>query len=358
MRKKKILITLLVLALALSIGTVQAKDTPSSWAVETVNEMIEAGIVPERLQNNYQDPITRDEFAELLVNTVMLALNTDTNYPITKQDILDNVELKQNFVDADEDYIKIAYMLGSINGVSDTLFAPDNKITRQEAAVMLTNTIQYQCKFSIQSLDELFYDHDQIAPWAYDGVGLVVGNYLMTGSNNSFNPLGLFTREQAIITMDNFLQRFNDYFITLRGVLEIPNYYIEMGYVVDKDFVAVKYSDRTDLHLPVLDAWEIYDETKDIKDFSLNQAYVAYGHFSLITNGINIPYAIKEESVIIDCDYMYIHLYTDEYLMKFDLSRKNGYTNIIFGHYYRGMGQDTIYITPTIHQCTAECTHQ
>ncbi|WP_170311478.1 S-layer homology domain-containing protein [Vallitalea okinawensis] len=357
MKKVKFLVALFVLTQIVGSTSVLAADQPSSWALEAVNEMIEAGVVPERLQNNYQEPITRDEFAELLVNTVMLTLNTNTEYHITKQDILDNVELKQNFVDADEDYIKIAYMLGSINGVSDTHFAPDNNITRQEAAVMLVNTIQYRCKFSIQSLDILFNDYNEIAPWAYDGVGLAVGNYLMAGSDNHFDPLGLFTREQAIITMQNFLERYNQHYITLRGVVRVNNPYIELGYVVDKDYVAVKYNDRTDLDLPVSDAWKVYNYTKDIKDFSLNQAYVAYGHLKLITNDINIPYAIEEEPVIIDCDYMDIHLFTDEYLMKFDLSRKNGYTNIMAGHSYRGTGQERIYITPTIHQCTSECQH-
>ena len=48
---------------------------PSVWAHEKVEEAIKLNYVPPRIQNNYQNPITREEFAELFVTAIFEAVN-------------------------------------------------------------------------------------------------------------------------------------------------------------------------------------------------------------------------------------------------------------------------------------------
>ena len=48
-----------------------ASNTPSAWAQNQVNEAISYGLVPQSIQGDYQSPITRLEFAELMVELVM-----------------------------------------------------------------------------------------------------------------------------------------------------------------------------------------------------------------------------------------------------------------------------------------------
>ncbi|WP_105614152.1 S-layer homology domain-containing protein [Vallitalea okinawensis] len=353
---KKLLI--IILALLLTTSTLQASDgQPSTWAQETVTQMINLGIVPERLQHSYQAPITREEFAELLVNTVIAKINEETNYPLSKEDILNNVELKQSFVDADEDHIKIAYMLGSINGISDTHFAPDNHITRQEASTMLANTIQYNSRPFSSNMEILFEDHESIADWAYDGIDLTVTNLLMQGTGENFEPLELFTREQAIMTMKNFYLKTSNSYLTLRGIVPVPNDCIEMGFVVGKDFVAVKYSDQKDASASTLNIWNTHfnDLTSNP---TMNQAYITLTATNLIESDLIRPIVKQQDYSVIDCQYMYIEYFTDEYLINYDLSSKIGYVNTFDGHQYKGRGtRYLININPSIHQCETGCGH-
>jgi len=61
---KKILSLLLIISMIFgtNITIYGAGDEPSSWAKEDVMDAINRGYVPEHLQNNYQKPITREEF--------------------------------------------------------------------------------------------------------------------------------------------------------------------------------------------------------------------------------------------------------------------------------------------------------
>ena len=62
---KRCLAYLLCLLLCITALPVSAAEvsTPSPWAEAEVNEAISIGLVPEELQSDYQQDITRDEFA-------------------------------------------------------------------------------------------------------------------------------------------------------------------------------------------------------------------------------------------------------------------------------------------------------
>lgn len=67
MKKALSLVLCIAISLALLGGTALASDTPSSWAVTEVNAAITANLVPQYLQSNYTQPITRAEFCALVV---------------------------------------------------------------------------------------------------------------------------------------------------------------------------------------------------------------------------------------------------------------------------------------------------
>ena len=41
---------------------------PSSWAENDCDEAVKLGLVPDHLQNSYQQPITREEFCEMAIS--------------------------------------------------------------------------------------------------------------------------------------------------------------------------------------------------------------------------------------------------------------------------------------------------
>lgn len=81
------------------------------------------------------------------------------------------------------------------------MFAPNDPITRQEAAVMLRNTAKVLgAERPVSSPG--FADQDKIADWAKDAVDFVFSAEIMGGvGNRQFDPEGTYTRQQAIMTI-------------------------------------------------------------------------------------------------------------------------------------------------------------
>lgn len=60
----------LALSLVLLLGCLPAAlatEGPSSWAEEEVNRAVEVGLVPQSIQGDWQQPVTRGEFAMLVI---------------------------------------------------------------------------------------------------------------------------------------------------------------------------------------------------------------------------------------------------------------------------------------------------
>ena len=168
----------------------------SKWAEESIKNSIELGLVPENLQYDYTDKITRGEFCQLAVQTY-----------ITKTGNEINMNVETPFTDVNDAYITTAYNLKIVSGVGDDKFAPDNYITRQEAAVMLNNLASVLNIDNSTPQSEKFVDESYFADWAKAAIYKVAGiksgdTYVMTGTGDGkFSPWMNYTREQAIATM-------------------------------------------------------------------------------------------------------------------------------------------------------------
>jgi len=181
-------------------------DMPSDWAIDEVNRAVSAGLVSENLQCNYQNNITRDEFAECAVRLCAAYFGEDISVVVTN-----HAEFEEpDFSDLDKDsreYSINAYRLGIVKGKSEKVFAPNSHITRQEAAVMLYRT-QVLCMqnedFAVNTTN--FTDDNKIADWAKNAVYTMSASGIMRGMpDNSFSPLGYLTRQQCYITMVRML---------------------------------------------------------------------------------------------------------------------------------------------------------
>lgn len=175
----------------------KSSDTSySQWAEESIKNSIELGLVPENLQSDYTAKITRREFCQLTVQTYIAK---------TRNEIDMNVQTP--FTDVDDAYITTAYNLKIVSGVGNNKFAPDNYITRQEAAVMLNNLTTVLNIDNSTHQSEKFVDEDYFAEWAKSAIYSVAGiksgdTYVMTGTGNGkFSPWTNYTREQAIAAM-------------------------------------------------------------------------------------------------------------------------------------------------------------
>ena len=187
---KKIIAALLCFVIAAANG-LTAFAAPSSWAQEQVTAAIEENLVPQNLRSNYTQPMTRAEFSALAV-----AL-----YEIVNGEITGRI----TFTDTEDVNVEKAAYIGIVSGVGDNRFNPDETLTREQAAVMLSrlsdviSSIPFP-PFPRQPVN--FADNDSISPWAAESVGRVLAAGIMSGvGDNRFAPNQPYTREQGIVTI-------------------------------------------------------------------------------------------------------------------------------------------------------------
>ncbi|ASS67768.1 MULTISPECIES: S-layer homology domain-containing protein [unclassified Paenibacillus] len=179
-------------------------DTPSGWAKEAYAKAKGAGLIPYSLDTQYQTPIRRIDFVRMLVgvyeNTTGSSLPAD----------------QKPFQDTSDSNVSKAVSAGLISGISPTEFAPLAKITRQEAAALLT---RLEGKLSAAAgrppasaaPAAAFADDGAIASWAKADVYRSVGLGLMQGvGRNSFDPIGSLTVEQSIQIFQRTFERFTE----------------------------------------------------------------------------------------------------------------------------------------------------
>ena len=202
-------------ALAASALALTSLAEPSDWAVAEIAQATGDGYVQDAIQSDYQNNITRGEFATLAVNYVastlgysfdefatFMAEGTHGYHALSEP--FGTVKLNYAdtaFTDTDDAHIRIAACMGIVFGTGNGLFEPDAPITREQAATMLLRT--YYSYSAAVSFDggTTFADADLIDDWADLGVRFCVRNGVMKGvSATEFDPDGFYTREQAIVT--------------------------------------------------------------------------------------------------------------------------------------------------------------
>jgi hypothetical protein len=116
---------------------------------------------------------------------------------VTGREITDRV----TFSDTDDPYVEKAAAIGVVNGVGDNKFEPLARLTREQAATMLSRLANALGK-PLETQDPTFNDSGTISPWAFDAVGQVQAAGIMQGmGDNLFSPKTPYTREQSIVTI-------------------------------------------------------------------------------------------------------------------------------------------------------------
>ncbi|MZQ84644.1 hypothetical protein GQF01_21280 [Paenibacillus sp. 5J-6] len=169
----------------------EAVKGSSDWAKADLKLAIAASLTTPSVLGNYQQPITREQFAGIAVK-LYEALSSKPAAAASPNPFTDTVNV---------DVLK-AFQLGIVTGVSATSFSPDASISRQELCVMLMRAVKAAkpaATLNISSFGGLA-DSDFIAPWALDAVRFAVNHAIMNGvGGGRIDPLGSTTREQAIL---------------------------------------------------------------------------------------------------------------------------------------------------------------
>lgn len=206
----KILSLSLCLILGLSLISINkqdikaANDEPSSWALEEVNKAIENELIPMHMQSNYQDPISRKDFCELVV--YFIEAYAEMGMPAFTTSKTLKVLEETPFSDIDNANVNSANILGIANGYTDGTFKADNSIERQEASKMLSATA-FALGYDTFADSVYFNDSASISNWARPYIDYVFTSGIMTGvGENNFDPHGTYQRQMAYMTINRLYE--------------------------------------------------------------------------------------------------------------------------------------------------------
>ncbi len=165
-------------------------STASPWAVSEILAAAEYGLLTDKLRNNFNLNISREEFCEIAIRLYEKLSHG--------QAILDG---NNPFTDTTNSEVIKAYKLGITSGTSPTQFSPNNPISRQEICVMIVNTLKaaFPTLNTAVSNPNIFADNSAIASWALDEVRYAYLKEIMTGiGGNMFDPLNTTKRDQGV----------------------------------------------------------------------------------------------------------------------------------------------------------------
>lgn len=157
------------------------------WAEEAVYALSERGIISGRTEEEFapSDAVTREEFVKLLVLAAGIS-------PQGKCDFSDTAENAWYCP-----YIAAAADVGLVKGMADGSFGVGEKITRQDAAVLLSRLLDY-CGVSAEDGEISFLDGEDIAPYAQKAVGRLQSMGIFGGDENGrMHPKNSTSRAEA-----------------------------------------------------------------------------------------------------------------------------------------------------------------
>lgn len=192
--KKKHVITItaaLAASMAMSVTAFGAPtDIQGHWAQNTINKWVDKGDISGYPDGTFRpnNMITRAEFV-VLVNNAMGYSKSGYAY----------------FSDVPNHYwgknaIQTGVAAGYISGDGDGIFRPNDPVTRQEAAAMISRIL------GLKQNDSRAYrytDSYAISNWAKGVVGAVSEAGIMAGyPDGSFGPNKVLTRAEAVLALD------------------------------------------------------------------------------------------------------------------------------------------------------------
>ena len=166
-------------------------NTASDWAREGLEKAFDKGIhLDNKSGYRLKENITRLEFCELAVKLL-------TGYGFARGG---GLALPQ-FSDTDSDAVEKMVIAGVIYGFEDGTFRPNDFITREQAAAILTRILRIIGDVPKEE-KHLFADDTDISEWAKASVNAMYTAKIMFGvEENKFAPQDFYTREQAVLTV-------------------------------------------------------------------------------------------------------------------------------------------------------------
>lgn len=192
-------------------------DVPAGhWAYAAVKALAAKHIAIGRSGTRFapEEGVTRAEFAAMLVRTLGATAGGSASLP--------EADMTASFTDVNEDawyapYVGSAAALGIVKGRSAAKFAPHEKVTREEMAVMIVRALAAKNGSAAVRDDgavpasgggAAFTDSGLISGWAQDAVSIGAEQGLLRGrTDGSFAPKAGMTRAESAQVIFNLMNK-------------------------------------------------------------------------------------------------------------------------------------------------------
>lgn len=179
-------------AWGLTTHSVQANEIQQHWAKAVLSKWKSKGYI-RGFQDGSLKPdesVTRAQLAALINKSFGFTQTTSIAYK--------DVHPSNWFYND----IAIARAQGYMQGYQDSTFHPNQKITRQELAVVLTSIKTLKSSDSAYQMT----DTTNSPAWSRSAIGAVIDSGLMKGDNKVFRPSDTTTRAEAVTVLERSLQ--------------------------------------------------------------------------------------------------------------------------------------------------------
>lgn len=173
-----------------SVANIEIKkqsDIIDHWAESNIKQAMENGWIDTTNTFRPNESITRAEFIKVV--------NRKFNFTEVEDVVFTDVDKDAWYYEE----VKKAVKAGYIKGNGDNTFAPNNPITREEAAVIITSIMNNKQ----ENLEKIFWykDYYMISSWATSSLEGAVNNGYMGVLDTHLRPKDNITRAESVVTL-------------------------------------------------------------------------------------------------------------------------------------------------------------
>lgn len=187
-------LSILIVLSSINIVSAESAEIRGHWAENQLNDWIDRGLMTGYVDGTYKpnNKITRSEFVALVNRIYQFDEKTEPDF----KDV--SVEANQWVYEE----VSKAKKAGYINGFVDGSFKPNDNITRQEVAAIISRIEKLEPNADVEILKN-FADANDIPEWSKADIGAVVEKGYMKGTtDNEFKALDQISRAEVVTALD------------------------------------------------------------------------------------------------------------------------------------------------------------
>jgi chitinase len=176
------------------LTSVSSNDYRGHWAEAVIQKWLDMKYIAGYPDGTFRPEafITRAEFVKMANNLFRFSETSEIAFEDVKEGSWYYKEIQK------------AYKAGYIKGISSAEFAPDDYITREQSAAIISRLLDLEGN---NTGADIFYDSSQISGWAKGSAGAAAANSLIIGyEDNTFRPLNNIKRAEAVALLDRILE--------------------------------------------------------------------------------------------------------------------------------------------------------